>query len=411
MRAALSVVAGPGELERRITGLIDPRRNPRTTVSRKASCLVFLLFITMGAVLSATRFAASEPSDGNGPLPAAKPAVPTSGPAEDYGLTIEFAKDRSLIPGMLPPQILVTASNTSHQPMEWNIDHRGGLLVDGEPSECSSLTDTRLIRDAFLAPGEHYTDFPATVLDYTWKDRRPKVFQWRIDTHVSNTLTWQVNPDLQGQILQALAKTSTPAEVEQYLHGLRLIGRDALRVGLMDVLSPQRPQVKAVLQGGKDDETVKSAFLAAEFLPGTAAPDDLAPFVANADPELRSRLASGLGWTRSDKPKAIALLHKLLDGEDARAGTPYNHAMIKVDACISLSQFGDRSSGIPIMIGLLSQKDTKDLHGWMTLGATPVWPWTVLNLCMTKTCRKCSASPPVKVRNWPRPAKRQTKKE
>ena len=36
-----------------------------------------------------------------------------------------------------------------------------------------------------------------------------------------------------------------------------------------------------------------------------------------------------------------------------------------MDACIALSQFGNRSSGIPIMIGLLSQKETKNLHGWI----------------------------------------------
>ena len=46
--------------------------------------------------------------------------------------------------------------------------------------------------------------------------------------------------------------------------------------------------------------------------------------MGKADPDLRSRVASGLGWTRSDKPKAISLLHELLDGEDSRAGTSYN---------------------------------------------------------------------------------------
>ena len=55
----------------------------------------------------------------------------------------------------------------------------------------------------------------------------------------------------------------------------------------------------------------------------------------------------------------------MLDGEDAQAGTPYNHAVIKMYACAALSQFGDRSSGIPIMIGLLSEKETQDLHGWI----------------------------------------------
>ena len=115
--------------------------------------------------------------------------------------------------------------------------------------------------------GEHYTAHPFTVGDVLWTDRRPKVFQRRLDTHLSNTLTWQVNPDLQAKILQALSKTAKPGDVKEYLHGLRLIGRDALTAGLKDVLSPQRPEVKAVLQGGKDDETIKSAFLPPSSFP------------------------------------------------------------------------------------------------------------------------------------------------
>lgn len=59
MRAAVGIVGGQGELERRVAGLIDPRRNTMTTTSRRAACIVMFMFIAWGAIASATRFAAS----------------------------------------------------------------------------------------------------------------------------------------------------------------------------------------------------------------------------------------------------------------------------------------------------------------------------------------------------------------
>jgi beta-lactamase regulating signal transducer with metallopeptidase domain len=59
LRGAVGIIGGPGKLERRIAGLIDPRRNTKTTTSRKVACVVRLLFIGWGAIASATRFAAS----------------------------------------------------------------------------------------------------------------------------------------------------------------------------------------------------------------------------------------------------------------------------------------------------------------------------------------------------------------
>lgn len=64
MGAAVGIIGGQGELERRIAGLIDPRRNTMTTTGRKAACVVMFMFIAGGAIASATRFAASASAAG-----------------------------------------------------------------------------------------------------------------------------------------------------------------------------------------------------------------------------------------------------------------------------------------------------------------------------------------------------------
>ncbi len=86
--AAVGIIGGRGELERRIAGLIDPRRNTVTTTGRKTACVVMLLFIAWGAIASATRFAASA-SAGSTPTTSAAPAAapiqkpPSPGDPED----------------------------------------------------------------------------------------------------------------------------------------------------------------------------------------------------------------------------------------------------------------------------------------------------------------------------------------
>jgi beta-lactamase regulating signal transducer with metallopeptidase domain len=59
MRAAVGIFDGPGKLERRIVGLIDPTRNPRTIPGRKAVCAVLVLFSALGMLASTTRFMGS----------------------------------------------------------------------------------------------------------------------------------------------------------------------------------------------------------------------------------------------------------------------------------------------------------------------------------------------------------------
>ena len=57
MRAAVGMIGGRGQLEKRIAGLIDPRRNKMTKATRKSACVVTFIFIAWCAVASATRFA------------------------------------------------------------------------------------------------------------------------------------------------------------------------------------------------------------------------------------------------------------------------------------------------------------------------------------------------------------------
>jgi beta-lactamase regulating signal transducer with metallopeptidase domain len=58
MGAAVAMIGGPGRLERRIAGLIDPERNKMTKPGRKTACVVTILFTVCCAFASATRFAA-----------------------------------------------------------------------------------------------------------------------------------------------------------------------------------------------------------------------------------------------------------------------------------------------------------------------------------------------------------------
>jgi signal transduction histidine kinase len=59
MPAAVGITGEHGELERRIVGLLNPRRNTMTTTGRKAAYIVMSLFIAGGTIESATRFVAT----------------------------------------------------------------------------------------------------------------------------------------------------------------------------------------------------------------------------------------------------------------------------------------------------------------------------------------------------------------
>ncbi len=59
LSAAVGIIGGPGKLEHRIRGLIDPRRNANTKAGRIAACVVTFLFIAEGGLASAMRFTGS----------------------------------------------------------------------------------------------------------------------------------------------------------------------------------------------------------------------------------------------------------------------------------------------------------------------------------------------------------------
>ena len=75
--AAVGIIGGQGQLERRIAGLLDPRRNKTTKTGRKTACGVTLIFIAGVTISSATRFAAVA-GGADGPQSGALPALVTT---------------------------------------------------------------------------------------------------------------------------------------------------------------------------------------------------------------------------------------------------------------------------------------------------------------------------------------------
>lgn len=82
VKTAVGIIGGPGELERRIAGLIDPRRNSSTTTSRRAAFATWLTCIAGSVLLSTTQFADSgQPAGAGGqetPPTQLRPAISSS---------------------------------------------------------------------------------------------------------------------------------------------------------------------------------------------------------------------------------------------------------------------------------------------------------------------------------------------
>ena len=81
---AVAIVGGRGQLERRIAGLIDPRRNKMTRASRKTACAVMFTLVAWCAVASATRFAVVADAT-NRPQPDADVFMETTGAGTELG--------------------------------------------------------------------------------------------------------------------------------------------------------------------------------------------------------------------------------------------------------------------------------------------------------------------------------------
>jgi len=97
IRPAIGILGGPGKLERRIARLIDPRRNTMTTTGRKTAFVIMFIFIGLGVLASATRFAASANADSAGrvngpdgkPLSGARVFIcPVSGTSKEAGKVV-----------------------------------------------------------------------------------------------------------------------------------------------------------------------------------------------------------------------------------------------------------------------------------------------------------------------------------
>ena len=73
-RAAVGLAGSRGELERRITALVDGRRDPATTVGRPTACALALAAVVVACLPAATRFVR--------PAATAEPAAPTGSAVE-----------------------------------------------------------------------------------------------------------------------------------------------------------------------------------------------------------------------------------------------------------------------------------------------------------------------------------------
>ena len=86
-RGAVSMFGSPGELERRIAGLIDPNRNSSTVISRTSACVIACLFVAASLTMAGTRFAkSSEPLSVS---PAMTERVSPAQPAGTTGTELE----------------------------------------------------------------------------------------------------------------------------------------------------------------------------------------------------------------------------------------------------------------------------------------------------------------------------------
>ncbi|MEX0937051.1 MAG: M56 family metallopeptidase [Pirellulales bacterium] len=90
MGTAVGIIGRPSELERRIAGLVNPRRNTMTRTSRKSAWAVAVLFIAGGIITSVTQLAGSAPPDD---VVEAAPPAPEPSPTdrEDPGAAGSFS--------------------------------------------------------------------------------------------------------------------------------------------------------------------------------------------------------------------------------------------------------------------------------------------------------------------------------
>jgi hypothetical protein len=107
------MIGGPGKLESRIRGLIDPRRNAKTRTGRIAACMVIFMFIGGGGLASATRFMASAN---------AAPALTASAVETALG-------DLAQAPAAGRPQVLAVEITANSMPPTSAAEQAGGRLV------------------------------------------------------------------------------------------------------------------------------------------------------------------------------------------------------------------------------------------------------------------------------------------
>jgi beta-lactamase regulating signal transducer with metallopeptidase domain len=151
--AAVGIIGGPGKLERRIAGLIDPRRNTMTATGRTAACVVMFLFIAGAAIASATRFAASALADQ--PVPATQKPL-AAADLEDPKFTGHFngrvhGPDGKPLSGAQVFIVPINGGNKEAGPVRARTDADGRFAFDAPDMTYTELDGLPARREGLLS--------------------------------------------------------------------------------------------------------------------------------------------------------------------------------------------------------------------------------------------------------------------
>jgi beta-lactamase regulating signal transducer with metallopeptidase domain len=252
--AAVGILGGPGELERRIAGLIDPRRNTMTKVGRKTACVVALSFIVVGAGTSATRFAASAPA-GDGPRRLVQPAGDTplpGGAPSDTGHVDKATPQEDTAE--------VEARRRETQLRSLGLRHRHWFMDDGyEDSMIGGLVDNNWWLDSLpLAPAQasaikrldkllRDTNDHAALVAADYMDTNPPDYQ-EFSTRIDKRMRETVRRGVRMTALGLLTEPQAAFVMQRYLAGSdRLyVLRDKNVQDLLGITASQNKQLDKV---------------------------------------------------------------------------------------------------------------------------------------------------------------------
>jgi beta-lactamase regulating signal transducer with metallopeptidase domain len=244
--AAAGIIGGPGQLEQRIAGLLDPGRNTQAAAGRKAACAVLFLFLAGAAIASATRLAASAVAAQSG---AATPKPPAASDPEDPKFAGHFhgrvnGPDGKPLSGARVFIVPAHGVNKGIGPVRARTDADGRFEFDAPDMTYTELDGLPARREGFLIAT---ADGCAPDWLHTWGHRTG----WGFRTH------W--DPVKGTQVDLHLAKDDVP------IHG-RLLDPDGrplagARVRLDELMVPRGRDLNAHL----DREKTRSIYMLVDY--------------------------------------------------------------------------------------------------------------------------------------------------